>query len=408
MDTTFIPSRGRSSNCNTHRNLEAFDIHNWVYVVEPDDYWAYVRRLRDDGVYEPESHVYAFDLERFKSPRDADHPDGFDYCDDLGWQPGLTTGPGPARNALHQLAIDMGLKHYWMMDDDIQSFTIDAFFFQKNIWTKDIANGGVREKRMSLNDIFCLYQRFLDKFENIGLAEIDKQGLVQNHRKNSQFSVNCKTYTCIRFRTDGPKIPWRSRFNDDVTISLDYEKRGFVNVSSKILAYQTPDTQAQKGGMTEAFHQEGTLRKVKYLVKSYPETTFAILKFGRIHHFVDYSKFRQRLARKPGYERIDDLMPESMNPYGTFIPCMEGVTTHKDNEAHWQNIDDALMREYIMEQRKTIPGFAEGSKAVVSRNILPDPNAKPIIDDEVKEPDDLDSVPEPEDEVHENVDVDEY
>jgi hypothetical protein len=408
MDTTFIPSKGRGSNCNTHRNLEAFDIHNWVYIVEPDDYWSYVRRLRDDGVYEPESHVYAFDLERFKSPRDANHPDGFDYCDDLGWQPGLTTGPGPARNALHQLAIDMGLKHYWMMDDDIQSFTVDAFFFQKNIWTKDIANGGVREKRLSLNDIFCLYQRFLDKFDNIGLAEIDKQGLVQNHRKNSQFSVNCKTYTCIRFRTDGPKIPWRSRFNDDVTISLDYEKRGFVNVSSKILAYQTPDTQSQKGGMTEAFHQEGTLRKVKYLVKSYPETTFAILKFGRIHHLVDYSKFRQRLARKPGYERIDDLMPESMNPYGTFIPYLEGVTTHKDKEAHWQNIDDALMREYIMEQRKTIPGFAEGSKAVVPRSLLPDPNAKPIVDDEVEELDELDSAPEPDDEVHENVDVDEY
>jgi hypothetical protein len=347
-------------------------MHDWVYVVEPDDYWAYIHRLREDGVYMPETHVYSFDVERFKSPRSAEHPDGFDYCDDLGWKPGLTTGPGPARNALHQLAIDMGLKHYWMMDDDIQSFSIDAFYFQKNIWTKDIANGGVKERRISLIDTFDLYQRFLDKFSNVGIAELDKQGLVQNHRKNSQFSVNCKAYSCIRFRTDGPKIPWRSRFNDDVTISLDYEKRGFVNVSSKIMAYQTPDTQRQKGGMTEAFHQEGTLRKVKYLVKQYPETTFAILKFGRIHHFVDYSKFRQRLSRNPGVENLKDLLPESYGPYRSFIPYLDGATTEAEKDLHWKNVDDELRREYILEQRKIYGDFfGAGNKATYDKRIIP-------------------------------------
>jgi hypothetical protein len=335
----------------------------------------------------PETHVFAFDVDRFKSPRSKNHPDGFDYCDDLGWRPGLTTGPGPARNALHQLAIDMGIKTYWMMDDDIVSFSIDAFYFQKNIWTKDLANGGVKERRMSLVDIFDLYERFLDKFDNIGLAEIDKQGLVQNHRKNSHFSVNCKTYTCIRFRTDGPKIPWRSRFNDDVMISLDYEKRGFVNVSSKILSYQTPDTQKQAGGMTEAFHQEGTLRKVKYLVKQYPETTFAILKFGRIHHFVDYSKFRQSLVKKLGPETIEDIMSLSFDPDGSFLPYMEGVTSQADLDEHWRNIDDALMRQYIQDQQDAGFHFGEGNRTIMRKELLDDPEANVKQDDVVSQDD---------------------
>lgn len=365
MDTVFIPSKGRSKNCQTHRNLEAFDMHDWVYVVEPDDYWNYIHRLRDDGVYRPETHVFAFDVDRFKSPLTKDNPDGFDYCDSYGWDPNLTTGPGPARNALHQLAIDLGLKHYWMMDDDIANFAIDAFYFQKNLWTKDLQNGGVKESRLSLKDAFEMYERMLDKFSNIGLAELDKQGLVQNHRKNCHFSVNCKAYTCIRFSTEGPKIRWRSRFNDDVMISLDYEKRGFVNVSCKVLSYQTPSTQSQAGGMTEAFKQEGTLRKVRYLVKQYPETSFATLKFGRIHHLVDYSKFRQKLSRVEGPENLEDLTVSSWNPYGTYHDYYEGITPIEELDKRWKNIDDLLMAEYVDEQRALHGSFGAGHKTVL-------------------------------------------
>ena len=245
-----------------------------------------------------------------------------------------------------------------MLDDDISSFAVDAFFFQKNVWTKDVKNGGAAEVRMSLIDSFDLYERFLDMYSNIGLAEFEKQGLVQNHRKNSQFSVNCKTYSCIRFSTEGPDIPWRSRYNDDVMISLDYEKRGFVNVSSKIVCYQTPDTQSQAGGMTEAFHQEGTLRKVKYLVKAYPEHTFFTLKFGRFHHLVDYSKFEQTLHLKNGQPAdLDQLTPASWNPDGAFQDYYLGYGSKefqaKQEEAralHWKNVDDLLMAVYADQQ----------------------------------------------------------
>lgn len=366
MDTIFIPSKGRAKNCNTHRNFETFDMHDWIYVVEPQEYWDYVQRLRRDGIYMPETHVYAFDVETFKSPLSEDNPLGYDYLDDFGWRSDLTTGPGPARNALHQLAKDLGLKHYWMMDDDIAMFSIDGFFCQKGLWTKDQQDGGVSNKRLSLIDAFDMYERMLDKYSNVGLAEMDKQGLVQNHRKNCHFSVNCKAYSCIRFSTD-IDIPWRSRYNDDVMISMDYEKRGYVNVSSKLVSYMTPSSQSQSGGMTEAFHQEGTLRKVKYLVKAYPEHSFFTLRYGRFHHFVDYSKYNQSLHRKDGLEWLEDLEQESWNPYGRFVPKYEGVDEEleqaldEERALHWKNVDDLLMASYMDEQLTKHGYFADST-----------------------------------------------
>jgi hypothetical protein len=344
MDTIFIPSKGRYTNCATHKNFEAFDIHNWAYIVEPPEKDLYIKKLASDGVYKPETHVYAFDVNVFKAPKSKENPLGFDYLDDHGWHPGdkLTTGPGPARNALHHLAKQMGLKNYWMMDDDIQTFAVDSFFFQKNSWTKPSKKKPIG-LRLDLKNTFELYERFLDKYENVGLAEFEKQGLTQNHRKNTHFSINCKSYSCIRFKTDGPDIPWRSRYNDDVMISLDYEKRGFVNVSCKMLAYATPDTQKQAGGMTEAFHQEGTLRKVKYLVKAYPECSFFSLRFGRFHHLVDYSKFDQLPVLSSTGDTLDDITD--------FNPFNRTSATH-----HWQNIDDVLREQVSLEQQE-LPEF---------------------------------------------------
>ena len=366
MDTIFIPSKGRAKNCQTHRNFEAFDMHDWIYVVEPQEYWDYVQRLRRDGVYMPETHVYAFDLQTFKSPLSEDNPLGYDYMDDFGWRQDLTTGPGPARNALHHLAKELGLKHYWMMDDDIAMFSIDGFFCQKGVWTKDKQDGGVENSRLSLIDVFELYERMLDKFSNIGLAEMDKQGLVQNHRKNCHFSVNCKAYSCIRFSTD-IDIPWRSRYNDDIMISLDYEKRGYVNVSSKAVSYMTPSSQSQAGGMTEAFHQEGTLRKVKYLVKAYPEHSFFTLRYGRFHHFVDYSKYDQTLHRRDGLEWLDDLKPDTWNPYDAFVPKYAdvdqalGESLEDQRELHWKNVDNLLMAMYMDDELSKHGYFADST-----------------------------------------------
>lgn len=306
MDPIYIPSRGRSATASTHRHFEVFGHHDWTYVVEPHDQLNYIRMLMREGIDNPFDHVYVFDVDTYKEPYDpVDNPKGYNYFDDLGWKPGLTTGPGPARNAIHDLARERGQEHYYMMDDDILNFGVDAFFFQKSVYT---TVGGKISTRIHLVKMFELFERWLDKYENVGLAEFEKAGMAMNHRKNTHIATNCKTYSCIRIPTFMDS-PWEGRYNDDVCASLNVLRKGYVNVSSKLVGYQTPETQQQAGGMTEAFASiGGTFDKVAYLLKAYPDVSRMALKFGRIHHQVSYLKYNKNpLIFKDGVS-LDDLV----------------------------------------------------------------------------------------------------
>lgn len=306
MDSIYIPSRGRYKTIATHRHFEAKGMHNWFYVVEPFETVAYINALGDKGVKNPESHVLTFDPHVYKEPYDPEtNPKGFEYFDEKGWMPGLTTGPGPARNAALDFAREKGEKHIWLMDDDIYSFSIDCFYFQKNVMTTPTKNFPTKE-RIDLIKCFELLERLSDKYENIGLVEFEKGGMAINHRKNRQFGIGGKAYTCMRINTE-VNIPWRSRFNDDVVYSLDYLKRGYVNLSSKMISYNTPESQQQAGGMTESFKVLGTMDKVRHLIKAFPDVSKLDLRFGRIHHRVAYNRYRNPLILKHG-ANLDDLV----------------------------------------------------------------------------------------------------
>jgi len=306
MDPVYIPSRGRYKTISTHKHFVRDGMMDWYYVVEAHDQINYIKALEAEGIENAAFHVLPFDVDKYKEPYDKENnTSGFQYFDNEGWKPGLTTGPGPARNAIHQMAKDRGVSHYYMLDDDITGFAVDSFFFQKGVYARPTKTkkGG---QRLSIVKCFELYERFLDKFENVGHAEFEKTGMALNHRQNKHFAVNAKTYSCIRIRTD-LEIPWQSRWNDDVVFSLTAEKRGFVNVSSKIISYSTPESQQQAGGMTEAFNSVGTKDKVAFLVKAFPDVSVQTLLYGRIHHLVSYARFDQDLILKPDVT-FDDLV----------------------------------------------------------------------------------------------------
>lgn len=330
MDTIYVPSYGRSATISTHKHFQRYGMKKWVYVVEPHDYANYVRALRSEGIEEPERHVLMFDVDTYKSPyHEVNNPKGFKYEDDDDWKDGLTTGPGPARNALIDFARDRGESHCWMMDDDVKGFGVDAFHFQKGVFARG-------EERINLLEVFELFERLCDKYENLGLAEFDKSGISFNHEKNTHFSMS-KTYTCIRINT-AIDIPWRARWNDDVVYSLDYLWRGYVNLSSKIISYKTPSSQQEAGGMntkegwaaqadaeTEAELLEiltlpgataedvmksdyrGTLAKAKLPATLFPAVASAVWKYSRPHHRVAYSKIPKKLILTEA-ANLDDLM----------------------------------------------------------------------------------------------------
>lgn len=327
MDSVYIPSRGRSKTISTHKHFQRHGAENWYYVVEPFDYVNYVRALRAEGIPNPERHVIIFDVETYKSPyHEYSNPKGYNYEDWEGWKAGETTGPGPARNALIDMARERGETHCWMLDDDILGFSMNAFHIQKGAFAAGDA-------RLNVVEIFELYERLLDKYVNIGTAEMDKQGINTNHKTNlAHLTAGTKTYSCIRINT-AIDVPWRGRWNDDVIYSLDYLWAGYVNLSSKIISYLTPDSQSQAGGMTSGFKKAGedeeldeiaalpgapsieeiqeskyagTLKKAKLPQKLYPSVAHPVWKYSRPHHEVAWPTMDKDLVLKDGTS-LDDL-----------------------------------------------------------------------------------------------------
>lgn len=338
MDTIYIPSYGRSEIMSTHKHFQRYGVDRWIYVVEPHDYANYVKALTAQAIENPEQHVLMFDVDTYKAPyHEFNNPKGFKYEDDEDWKEGLTTGPGPARNALIDFARERGETHLWMLDDDVKGFGVDAFHFQKGIFARG-------EERINLLQVFELFERLCEKYENLGLAEFDKSGISFNHKKNSHFSMS-KTYTCIRINT-AIDIPWRGRWNDDVIYSLDYLWRGYVNLSSKIISYQTPSSQEEDGGMNTkegwaaqadsesaaelleilalpgAIEEEvmksdyrGTLAKAKLPATLFPAVASAVWNYSRPHHRVAYNKIPKDLILKDG-ANLDDLLLLPVIPQG--------------------------------------------------------------------------------------------
>ena len=72
-------------------------------------------------------------------------------------------------------------------------------------------------------------------------------------------------------------------------------------------------TQQVKGGNTEQFYsKEGTYLKSKMLLDMHPDLTKLVYKFGRPHHFVDYTPFKKnKLKRKK-----DITVKKGINEYG--------------------------------------------------------------------------------------------
>jgi len=112
---------------------------------------------------------------------------------------------------------------------------------------------------------------------------------------------------------DEREFLWRERYNEDTILSLDVLENGFCTVQFNAFLQGKIATQTLKGGNTEVFYavesseladedhdedasqkynRDGTLRKSLVLKEAYPEVTRVVERFGRIHHHVDYRKYR--------------------------------------------------------------------------------------------------------------------
>ena len=273
----YIVSKGRYQNERrlTSNYLSKIKIPHYI-IVEQSEYDDYKKAIG--------SNPYITLLILDKS-----FQDNYKTLDNLGYS--KSKGPGPARNFAWHHALSNQFDYHWVMDDNIKCF----YYYHKN-----------RKIRIGDGTIFAVMENFCHHYKNLYMAGPQYEMFIARREKNYSLIFNTRIYSCNLIKN---KIPfeWRGRYNEDTILSLDILSSGYCTTIFKVFLQQKINTQKIKGGNTKEFYKnEGTGPKTDMLIKVYPKITKKVMRYGRIHHNVDYSSFaKNRLIRNPAANTKD-------------------------------------------------------------------------------------------------------
>ena len=281
MHPLYVVSKGRSRYMMTSRVLTTMGICHFI-VVEPqevDVYRAAVERL---GLA---ADVIELDLGRKAT---------YELCDDLGHA--RSTGSGPARNFAWEHSGAAGAQWHWVLDDNIKAF----YRLHEN-----------RKVKCVNPALFRAMEDFCARYANVAMAGPHYSFFVPSSQKKPPFTPNTRVYSCNLIRNDVP-FRWRGRYNEDTILSLDMLKAGWCTILFNAFLQGKMATLSMKGGNTDELYREGTTAKSQMLVRVHPDVARVVWRYGRVHHHVDYQRFReQKLVLRKGI-----VVVEASNNYG--------------------------------------------------------------------------------------------
>lgn len=282
----YIVSKGRADSRLTSKSLERMNVPYYI-AIEPQDYKDY------SAVIDPKKIlVLPF----------SNHGDG----------------PGRARNWCWDHSISIGAEKHWVLDDNIADF----YRLHKN-----------QRIRVESGAIFRAAEDFIDRFENVPISGFQYRFFIAPNSYYPPFVKNTRIYSCLLISNDC-KHRWRGRYNEDTDICLRVLKDGDCTIQFNAFLQGKAATQTLKGGNTDEFYHreskdgnidktkwrdgklnaEGTINKSKMLYDLHPDVTTIVWKYGRWHHFVDYTTFKKIELR---YKKDFDINKlEKVNNYG--------------------------------------------------------------------------------------------
>jgi hypothetical protein len=222
-------------------------------------------------------------------------------------------GPGRARNWAWDHSISIGAEAHWVLDDNISDF----YRLHRN-----------ERIRVESGVFFKVMEDFFDRYENLYIAGPQYRFFIAPNQKYPPYVANTRIYSTLLIRNDC-KHRWRGRYNEDTDICLRVLKDGDCTVQFNAFLQGKVATQTIKGGNTaEFYHKEfveneeelegkrynekGTINKSQMLADMHPDVARVVWRYGRWHHYVDYSPFKKnKLVLKDGV-----VLPEGVNNYG--------------------------------------------------------------------------------------------
>lgn len=292
----YIVSKGRHESMITSKSLTRMKVPHYI-AIEPQDEERYEQALDNFNLRDYATLIIA---------PFSNHGDG----------------PGRARNWCWDHSIALGATSHWVLDDNIDDF----YRLNRNI-----------RIRVGSGVFFRAMEDFVDRYENVYIAGPQYRFFCAPNQKYPAYVANTRIYSCLLIRNDC-KYRWRGRYNEDTDICLRVLKDGDCTVQFNAFLQGKCATQTVKGGNTEEFyHKEigidektgeairddsmevkdryntsGTIAKSQMLVDMHPDVASLVWRYGRWHHYVDYSPFKKnKLRYRPGIKPADRV-----NEYG--------------------------------------------------------------------------------------------
>lgn len=196
----------------------------------------------------------------------------------------LGQGSIPARNFVWEHALSTGADRHWILDDNIEAFNR----LNKNM-----------KPRVKTGSIFKAAEDFVDRYKNIALAGFNYFSFCKSTDKVPPFYLNTRIYSCILIKNNLPHR-WRGKYNEDTDLSIRVLKDGWCTVLFNAFLCGKVTTLRMKGGNTDTVYTDNDNRMLfaKSLAEQHPDVCKVSFKFGRNHHHVDYSGFKQQLIKK--------------------------------------------------------------------------------------------------------------
>jgi len=283
----YIVSKGRADSMITSKSLSRMKVPHYI-IIEPQDEEPYEKALDTFNIRDYVTLIVA---------PFSNHGDG----------------PGRARNYAWDHAISIGAEKHWVLDDNISDF------YRLN-----------RNKRIRVESgvIFYAAEQFIDRFENVPISGFQYRFFIAPNAKYPAYVKNTRIYSTLLISNDC-KHRWRGRYNEDTDICLRVLKDGDCTIQFNAFLQGKAATQTVKGGNTaEFYHAEGiqdksqwrdgklnstgTINKSQMLVDLHPDVARVVWKYGRWHHYVDYSPFKANQLRfKSGIQ-----IPKGINNFG--------------------------------------------------------------------------------------------
>lgn len=259
----FILTHGRADRVYTYKTLRASGYTGRIVVVIDNEDAAgdeYRQRYGDE--------VYVFDK------REA-----YEYTD-VGDNRGDARGVVFARNACWNIARDLGVQYFIVLDDDYVDFRHKLDGAENYIDKKDIRDlDGVFD---ALLDYFIATPALSIAMAQGGDFIGGKYGKFERPKRKAMNSFICSVDRPFQFY---------GRLNEDLTATAVLAPRGGLFLTIPHVALQQKQTQANPGGLTEMYLDAGTYVKSFYSVMYQPSSVqVSILhsKHSRIHHKVHW------------------------------------------------------------------------------------------------------------------------